>query len=234
MPRRITHFDSRSLQLRMLQKPRHKSARIRGGRLKNKIRRLLIQRLALGQQLIDARTGICGLQQRPRSILARTPENFIGTRAQVNHQAAILHRLSELCVQHSAAAGGQHNACTLRQFVKQPNLAPSEAFFTFDLENCRYRNAAARLQLAVRIDELIIQLLQRAACRQSTCRPPSCQSGTLSAGRFAWRAAYLGCEKKEPQRGSFFSRDDLTHRRVDTLRDHARRDEDDQLGAIVD
>ena len=124
------------------------------------MRSLFIQRFPLGQQLIDSRTRICGLQQWSRSVLTRASKNFISARSEVDHQAAVLHALSQLRVQYSATAGGQHNSQTLRQFVQKSNLTPSKARFTFDLENRRNRNATARLQFSIGIDELITQLLR--------------------------------------------------------------------------
>ena len=115
----------------------------------------LIKRLSFPKQLFDARFRILGLQQRPRSIVARAAVDLVAVRPKIKNQPSILKQPTRIRIQYCATAGGQHDSASLTQFIEQDRFATSETVFALDGEDRGNEHAAASLELAIGVDELI-------------------------------------------------------------------------------
>jgi hypothetical protein len=120
---------------------------------------LAIERMTYGEQFLQFAQGIAGLQQRTVLVVAGAHIQFVRLAAQVDDGAAALEVLAVVRAQYRAAAGGQHDARPLAQFIDHRRLTPAEAFLALQFEDGRNGHAATLDDGVVGIDELHLPAL---------------------------------------------------------------------------
>src|SRR5262252_9817471 len=149
----ILRTRSQRLQFRAFEDPAHELFRTRHRRVKRQVRGFGIERCTLCQQRDDTSAGIGRLQQRPRLVVAGAAGDFVGAGLQVDDETARTQIAAIVLAQDRAPAGRDDEPATLREFIEQRAFATPKAVLALDLEDRGDRDAAARLDLAIGIDE---------------------------------------------------------------------------------
>ena len=117
------------------------------------VRRLAIERLALGEQALQGGAPVALLQQRAAPVARGAVVQVFHRAVQVDDGAALAQCAPVLLAQHHAAAGGEHDAVTLGEFVDHRDLAVTEAGLALYVEDPGDLCARTILDDVIRIEE---------------------------------------------------------------------------------
>lgn len=127
------------------------------------VRDLAVQRVALAQQLGQARARIGGAQQRPVVVAGGALELALDRRFQIDDRAPVMQVPPILFAGDRTATGGQHDMPALRQGIDDLLLAQPETGLALDVEDPGNVGAGAGLDFVVGVDELPAQQISQLA-----------------------------------------------------------------------
>ncbi|HET6473557.1 MAG TPA: hypothetical protein VFG38_17060 [Pseudomonadales bacterium] len=125
------------------------------------VRDACVQRRSFARQSLERRARVAILQQRAALVVTRALQQFVDRGVEEHDDAALGEVAPIVFAQYHSAAGCEHDAFALRQFVDRLMFAFAKAGFAFDVEDPCDFGTRALFDDAIGIKERQLQLFRQ-------------------------------------------------------------------------